>query len=251
MSHASDENAEQPPPPPRRQGPRPIATYSLIGTIVVIYLIGILLSNGLFQPDFLVLVVMGAKVNQLIDLGQYWRLLTATFLHASLVHIFFNSFALYALGPEAERIYGLRRFLTLYFLAGLGGSVASYLFSPNPSVGASGAVFGLIGGLGIFFYFSRAVLGEFGRTQVQSMGAIAAINLLIGLSLPGTIDNWGHIGGLIAGLIVGAALAPRLQIDNQFFPPVLVRSYPPWGWSAAAALGIGLVGLAVVLPGAS
>lgn len=251
MSHASDANAEQPPPPPRRQGPRPIATYSLIGAIVVIYLISILLSNGLFQPDFLVLVIMGAKVNQLIDLGQYWRLLTATFLHANLVHIFFNSFALYALGPEAERIYGLRRFLTLYFLAGLGGSVASYLFSPNPSVGASGAVFGLIGGLGIFFYFNRTVLGEFGRAQVQSMVAIAAINLLIGFSLPGAIDNWGHVGGLLTGLIAGTALAPRIVVDTLFFPPVVRRSYPAWGWSTAIALGIALLGLAVGLPGAS
>lgn len=230
--------------------PRPWAVYMLLGLIVVMYLVTALLSGSLTQPTLLVLVLLGAKENSLIDAGQYWRLLSATFLHGSLIHIFFNSFALYVLGPESERIYGTLRFLTLYFLAGLGGSVASYLMSPAPSVGASGAIFGLIGGLGMFFYLSRAALGEFGRSQVQSMATIAVINLVIGFSAPGIIDNWGHMGGLVIGAIVGAALAPRLRIDPLLYPPVLVREYPPWGWPVALATGIVLIAMAVLLPGA-
>lgn len=233
-----------------RLGNHPRAVWVLLATIAAIYLLSALLSGSLFQPSLAVLVLLGAKANSLIDAGQYWRLLTATFLHANLVHIFFNSFALYILGPDTERIYGTARFLVVYFLAGIGGSVASYLLSPAPSVGASGAIFGLIGALGIFYYLSRAALGEFGRAQLQSMAAIAVINLIIGFSSPGVIDNWGHLGGLIVGTLIGLALAPRLVVDLRLYPPVLVRSYPPWGWSAVAATFAALVALALLLPGA-
>jgi rhomboid protease GluP len=242
-----------PPPPPRAPvllARPPRVVWVLLAAILLMYALSTLLSASLFQPDLLVLLVLGAKENGLIDAGQYWRLVGAMFLHANLIHIFFNSFALYALGPESERIYGAPRFLALYFLAGIGGSVASYLLSPAPAVGASGAIFGLIGSLGVFYYLNRATLGEFGRAQLQSMVAIAVINLIIGFSSAGVIDNWGHLGGLIAGALAGVALAPRLRLDPRFYPPVLARSAPPWGWAAVAALFIGLIALAVLLPGA-
>lgn len=244
---------EAPPPPPRTPvllARPPRAVWVLLAAILLMYGLSALLSVSLFQPDLLVLLALGAKENGLIDAGQYWRLLGAMFLHANLIHIFFNSFALYALGPESERIYGTPRFLALYFLAGIGGSVASYLLSPAPAVGASGAIFGLIGGLGVFYYLNRATLGEFGRAQLQSMVAIAVINLIIGFSSAGVIDNWGHLGGLIAGTLAALALAPRLTLDPRFYPPLLARSAPPWGWVAVAALFIGLITLAVLLPGA-
>ncbi|NWF81724.1 MAG: rhomboid family intramembrane serine protease [Chloroflexi bacterium] len=231
-------------------GTQPRAAYAILAAIAIIYLLSALLSGGLFQPSLLVLIVLGAKENSLIDAGQYWRLLTATLLHANLIHVFFNSFALYALGPESERIYGTARFLAVYLLAGIGGSVASYLLSPVPSVGASGAIFGLIGALGIFYYLNRATLGDFGRAQLQSMAAIAVINLIIGFSSPGVIDNWGHMGGLAVGTLTGLALAPRLAINLDRYPPVLVRSFPPWGWGAALATFAALAALALLLPGA-
>lgn len=242
--------APQPAPPRRLNQTRPRAAWIILGAIAAIYVLSCLLSGSLIQPSLGALILLGAKENSLIDAGQYWRLLTATFLHANLIHIFFNGYALFALGPESERIYGVRRFLALYFLAGLGGSVASYLFSPAVSVGASGAVFGLIGGLGVFFYLSRQALGDFARSQVQSMVAIAMINLFIGFASPGVIDNWGHLGGLVAGVIAGAALAPRLTLEPTLYPPVLVRRFTPWGWGAAAGLGLLLIALVVLLPGA-
>ncbi|MCX7792744.1 MAG: rhomboid family intramembrane serine protease, partial [Chloroflexaceae bacterium] len=126
--------AAQPPPPrtPVLLARRPRAVWVLLAAILLMYGLSALLSGSLFQPDLLVLLVLGAKENGLIDAGQYWRLVGAMFLHANLIHIFFNSFALYALGPESERIYGTPRFLVLYFLAGIGGCVASYLLSPAP-----------------------------------------------------------------------------------------------------------------------
>lgn len=242
-----------PTPRARAQGVpwgRPRAVWAIMAAIIAMYVLSILLSGSMFQPDLRALLLLGAKENTLIGMGQYWRLITATFLHANLIHIFFNGYALFALGPESERIYGTGRFLALYFIAGLGGSVASYLFSPAPSVGASGAIFGLIGGLGVFFYLSRRALGDFARSQVQSMVAIAMINLFIGFASPGVIDNWGHMGGLAAGALAGLALAPRLTVEVDLYPPALVRRYPPWGWAAAAALALALLALAVLLPGA-
>jgi rhomboid protease GluP len=241
------------PPPPTAAPPRPAlrrtpAAMSLLWAIVIVYVLSSALSGAIFQPSLGTLVLLGAKVNDLIADGAYWRLLTATFLHGNLIHIFFNGYALYALGPETERIYGTRRFLALYFLAGLGGSLASYLMSPAVSVGASGAIFGLMGGLGLFYYLNRAALGEFGKAQVQNMVAIAMINLFIGFTNAGVIDNWGHLGGLIGGALAGLALAPRLEVDSRLFPPVLRRQYPELGWAGAAALLLLMAAMAIFLP---
>jgi rhomboid protease GluP len=243
-----------PAPPPRarpRVAPRPVVTWGLLAAIVLVYVLSCLLSGSLYQPTLGALIVLGAKENSLIEAGQLWRLLTATFLHGNLVHIFFNGYALYALGPESERIYRVPRFLAIYFLAGLGGSVVSYLFSPAPSVGASGAIFGLMGALGVFYYLNRRLFGEGGRMQVQNIVAIAVINLLIGFASPGIIDNFGHLGGLVAGLVAGYALAPRLAVETDLYPPVVTRRYSAWGWAAVAALAVGLVALALALPGAA
>ncbi|EFO79341.1 Rhomboid family protein [Oscillochloris trichoides DG-6] len=236
----------EPNPTPPRLPPTPAAT-SLLWAIGIIYLLTAALSGGL-QPRLSVLVFLGAKVNELIAAGAYWRLLSATFLHGSLIHILFNGYALYALGPETERIYGTRRFLALYFLAGLGGSLASYLLSPSVSVGASGAIFGLIGGLGIFYYLNRAVLGNFGKAQVQNMATVALINLFIGFSAPSIIDNWGHLGGLVGGIVAGWALAPRFMVDPGFYPPLMRRTYPAQGWMWAVALVLVMLVMVGMLP---
>jgi rhomboid protease GluP len=178
---------------------------------------------------------VGAKINQAIVEGEYYRLITAMFLHGGLLHIGFNAYALYALGPEAERIYGTPRFLALYFIAGLAGGVASYALTPRDSVGASGAIFGLIGGLAAFYYVSRGLLGEISRQQLGSLITVIMINLFIGFSSP-VIDNTAHIGGLIGGAAIGWMLAPRFQVDERLYPPQIVRRGWPLAWPGALAL---------------
>ncbi|WP_322487209.1 rhomboid family intramembrane serine protease [Chloroflexus sp.] len=229
---------EEPPLRPTPPPPRPVVTYSLLWVIGMVYVLTSILSGSFFQPAFPVLVALGAKVNDRIANGEVWRLLTAVFLHANLIHIFFNGYALSVLGPEAERFYGHGRFLALYLLSGLGGSIASYALSPAPAVGASSAIFGLIGGLGIFYYLNRQALGEFGRNQVRGIVAIAFINLLIGFAAQGVIDNWGHLGGLVSGVLIGMALSPRLTMDLRFFPPLLIRRFPAQGWLWAMAIAL-------------
>lgn len=233
---------------------RPRAIWVLLAINVGLFLLTQILSMLLPQQSCFPLDTyscalqrLGWKQNNLIAQGQYWRLLTAMFLHGNIVHIFFNGYALFALGPEAERIYGTLRFLVLYFLAGLAGSVASYAFSPNPSVGASGAIFGLVGGLGVFFYIARDILGDAGRAQLQSMIFIVVINLLIGFGASGVIDNYAHIGGLVGGMITGALLAPRYAIDQRFYPPVVTRQFPPLGWIGAGGLFILLLIVTIML----
>jgi len=221
---------------------RPRAVWVLLAINVIIFLLSGLLSRNLFSPSNSVLDILGAKVNSLIQAGQYWRLITAMFLHGSLLHIGFNAYALYVLGPEAERIYGTPRFLALYFIAGLAGGVASYALTPRDSVGASGAIFGLIGGLGAFYYVSRGLLGEISRQQLGNLITVIMINLLIGFSSP-VIDNTAHIGGLIGGAAIGWMLAPRFQVDQRLYPPQVVRRSWPLAWPGA----LGLLALLVLL----
>jgi rhomboid protease GluP len=176
---------------------------------------------------------LGAKSNAAIKLrGEYYRLLSAMFLHAGLFHIGFNAYALYALGPETERLYGTPRFLALYFISGLASSIASYALTPSDGVGASGAIFGLIGGLAAFYYTSRRLLGEIARRQIGSLITVIMINLFIGFSTP-RIDNTAHIGGLIGGALVGWLIAPRFEVDERIYPPIIVRRSLPlaWGWT--------------------
>jgi len=221
---------------------RPHEVWWLLAINVLIFLHSGLLSRNLFSPSNSVLDILGAKVNSLIQAGQYWRLITAMFLHGSLLHIGFNAYALYVLGPEAEQIYGTPRFLALYFIAGLAGGVASYALTPRDSVGASGAIFGLIGGLGAFYYVSRGLLGEISRQQLGNLITVIMINLFIGFSSP-VIDNTAHIGGLIGGAAIGWMLAPRFQVDQRLYPPQVVRRSWPLAWPGA----LGLLALLVLL----
>jgi rhomboid protease GluP len=154
------------------------------------------------------------KVNLLIAQGQLWRLFTPIFLHGNLIHIGFNMYALYLLGPRLERYYGHARFLGLYILSGFGGNVFSMMFTDAPSLGSSTAIFGLIGAQGIFLYQNRGVFGPAVRQAINNIISIAVINLVIGLS-PG-IDNWGHIGGLVGGLLVAFLGGPLLNVTGIY-----------------------------------
>jgi rhomboid protease GluP len=228
-------------------GGQPWASRVLLAINIIIYVVAVVLSLSVLNipnttflnPNGLVLFLMGWKDNELILQGQYWRFLTAMFLHGGLMHIALNGLALHVLGPQVERVYGTPRFLAIYFLAGLWGGVASYAFSARPSVGASGAIFGLVGSLAVFFYTHRQMFGEMGRSNLQSMIAFIGINILFGLSASG-IDNYAHMGGLAGGALSGWLLSPRYQVDRRFFPPVIERHTPGKNW-------IGIGGLALLL----
>ena len=148
-----------------------------------------------------VLINFGAKVNWLILEGEWWRLFAPIVLHIGLLHLFMNTLALYYIGITVEKIYGNLRFLFIYLFAGFCGSLASLLFSPNISAGASGAIFGLFGAL---LYFGVIYPKLFFRTMGMNILFVIGINLVFGFSFSG-VDNAGHIGGLIGGFI-GAAI---------------------------------------------
>lgn len=152
-----------------------------------------------------VLVYLGAIVHGLLADGEYYRLVTAMFLHAGFMHFFLNMWALYQLGMIFEAMFGSLRFLVTYFVAGIAASVVSSLYIPVgvPGVGASGAIFGILGALIISIKRSPLWRGrEWTRALTSQLSVWAGINILIGFSVPG-IDNAAHIGGFVAGLILG------------------------------------------------
>ena len=173
-------------------------TYTILGINVVVWILMGLTGLIFRLNQSSQLLLFGAKVNQLIVKGQYWRLFTAMFLHIGITHLFFNSYALYIYGPVVEQLFGKVKFLLIYIIAGLMGSLLSYMFSLNPSAGASGAIFGLMGSL---LYFRKIHRNIFDRAVGSRLIMILAINLLYGFIQPG-IDNWGHIGGLLGGFLV-------------------------------------------------
>ncbi|HKJ39803.1 MAG TPA: rhomboid family intramembrane serine protease [Anaerolineales bacterium] len=195
----------------------PYVTYTIIGVTVVFYLLqlgsvavfGYPTSFG--NIDWLEL--FGARINDAIRAGQLWRLLTPALLHGSITHIFFNMYALLSFGTSLEQYFGRWRFFTLYILGAFAGNVASFLFSDGYSIGASTAVFGLIGAEAVFLFQNRKLLAGHFRRAIGNVLFIIAINLFLVGSLPG-IDNWGHIGGLVGGLMFTWFASPVWVIEG-------------------------------------
>lgn len=176
---------------------KPLVTYTLIGINAALFILGSLLQvagDYSLNSEF-GMWPLGIAVN-----GEWWRLLTSAFLHGGLWHIGFNMLLLYLLGNPLETVMGHGRFLTLYVLSALGGSIASYAFSPvnTLSVGASGAVFGLMA--------AYLVIGRRFDRDTSSILFIFGLNIVIGFLVPG-IDWRAHLGGAAAGAVIGAVLA--------------------------------------------
>ena len=204
--------AYPPPGPLRLPTYRPRVTYVIMGLLVVVFALETLAGGSEKSP---VLIELGANVGPLVTAGEYWRIITANFLHIGLMHIVFNLYALYVVGPEVEMFYGPIRFSVIYLFSALSGAVASYAFTYGLSAGASTALFGLIGTLVAFFTRNRSVFGEMGRARLGNLAVIIVINVILGLSPGASIDNWGHIGGFIGGAIMGWLLCPFYQIEAQ------------------------------------
>jgi rhomboid protease GluP len=194
---------------------KPYATYIILAVTTLIYLLQVGLPY-LLNAD--VVTALGVKDDVLIRAGQIWRLITPVFLHASILHIAFNMYALFIFGRGIEARYGHARFMLLYFLSGYAGNVMSFLLTASPSLGASTAIFGLISAEGVFIFQNRKLLGNRVNRSLMNLVYIAGINLLIGYSVPG-VDNWGHIGGLLGGLIFAWFGGPRWKLEG-FYPSV-------------------------------
>jgi rhomboid protease GluP len=195
----------------------PVVTYVLLGITVSVFLLQ-LATEFIFGQDLA--AAMGLKVNELIISGEFWRLFTPMFLHGSILHIGFNMYALVALGPSLESYYGHGRFLALYLLSGFAGNVISFLFSANPSLGASTAIFGLIGAEAIFLYRNRSILGAMAQRALGNVIFILVINMVMGLT-PG-IDFWGHMGGLLGGSFFAWFAGPIFRVEGGYLEPRLV-----------------------------
>lgn len=221
-------NYETSPSPPEAQPPRqpgrvalpqavPYVTYTILGVTVLFYILQVL-SVALFGypttfSNIGWLELYGARINEFIRAGEVWRFLTPALLHGSLTHIFFNMYALLVFGTGLERYFGRGRFFTLYVLGAFAGNVMSFLFSDGYSIGASTAVFGLIGAEAVFLFRNRKLLAGHFRSAIGNVLFIIAINLFLVGSLPG-IDNWGHIGGLVGGLTFTWFASPLWEIEG-------------------------------------
>lgn len=148
------------------------------------------------------------QINALILAGQWWRLLTPAFLHGNIMHLVVNSYSLNNLGPMVEGTAGRPRFVLMYLAAAVAGNVASFYGSQSPSLGASGAIFGMGGALAMYFYRNRDVYGKRSDMVLKQLWSTLLFNVLYGLSNP-RIDNWGHLGGLAGGALAAALLGPR------------------------------------------
>lgn len=222
----------------------PLVTYVILAVITAVFLAMWEMGHGNINS---VVLAFGAKDNNLIRHGQYWRLVTPIFLHGSWPHLLINGYSLYVLGGSLERIYGSRKYLLIFITAGITGNLLSFALSPTPSLGASGALFGLVGA-GIVFplRFRNLIPEEARRAILRQLTWVAVINLIIGFSLRGIIDNWAHIGGLLGGGFVALFLIPAVLeaeprsalvnsvltgLASALIAVVLLSGFLQWRWA--------------------
>lgn len=180
----------------------PYITYTLMAINIIIYALGVLFyPNALFGTNEPSILYFGNLKAAILD-GQYYRLFTSMFMHANIYHIAFNMYALFILGKQAESFFGRGKFITIYLLSGLSSSLLSVLLNNGYSVGASGAIFGILGALLYFGYNYRVYLGN---SLVNQIIPVIIINLIFGFTVS-SVDNFGHIGGLIGGFCTAMAV---------------------------------------------
>ena len=189
-----------------KQGP--FVSYGILAVSSIMYLI--LIFNG-GSENIYTLIEYGAKVNELIYLGEWWRLISPMFLHIGLAHFAFNSIIVYFLGMELEGLIGHFRFFILYLGSGVLGNLASFALNNSVSAGASTAIFGM--------FASTIVLGKLYpyHSGIQRLSrnyiTLIALNVIFGL-FSSSIDNAGHIGGLVGGYLLMYGLSSRNALNN-------------------------------------
>ena len=208
-------------------------TTALVAINVLIYLIGASQGAGFNNPGGSLYAKLWLDAPDLHN-GGWWRLVTTMFLHASIIHIAFNMWALWVIGRLVEQYLGTIRYIGLYFVSGLAGSAGALVQTPGVTVGASGAIFGILGAMIILEWQVT------GRLAGQAM-ALAGINLAISILIPG-ISWGGHVGGLIGGILIMLGYAHwrdgRAQYGQIGIPGIL-------GLIAVAAASVALAYLRV------
>ena len=196
-------------------------TFGLISACVLVYVlvalqgagVGVPLNVGLVQQPREVLS-LGALIPALVAEGEAWRLVTSAFLHSGFVHLALNMLSLYFLGSFAEVTFGRSRFLALYLISGIAGGLAYLYFGSfsAPAVGASGAIFGLLGG--VFGFAIRRGTFSMRNPIISQLLLLTAVNLFLGATIPG-VSNTAHIGGLLGGLVFGYLMAPTVYSQKK------------------------------------
>jgi rhomboid protease GluP len=177
----------------------PLLTYALIAANLLMFAVEFF-AGALNSTE--ALIAVGAQQVFLVTAGEWWRLLTAMFLHGGVEHLLFNMMALYIWGRYAEAMRGRIRYALVYFASGIAGGILSYSMSVSVSVGASGAIFGLFGSFLFLRVYHKEIFNRVFGTQVI---ILIAVNLLTGFFRP-NIDLWGHFGGLAGGFLAAAAV---------------------------------------------
>ncbi len=200
------------------QAAKPTVTYFLIGINIAVLLL-LYAGSFYFRVPYEGLLTIGSKISEYIVNGQNWRLFTPIFLHAGFLHLLVNCYSLYILGQNVERIFGHAKFLTIYLIAGILGNIASFSMFHSPGVqgvGASGAIFGLLGAV---LYYGLENPKIFKKYFGYDVIATIILNVLIGFSLAGIIDNFAHLGGLAGGFLTAGVTrvkAPPGQFPSRY-----------------------------------
>jgi rhomboid protease GluP len=193
----------------------PLFALALIAVNIIVF--GWELSVGALKSREAV-IAAGAVLGDRVFAGESWRLGTGMFLHAGFSHLIGNCLVLYVLGLASEQAWGRLRALQIYFFAGLSSSLFTAFMQPKPSVGASGAIFGLLGAIVVFFFRHKARL----RARDSRIGGVllawGGMQLGLGLLSP-IVDNWAHLGGLLAGAAFGLFLPSRLFVRPPSIKP--------------------------------
>ena len=182
---------------------KPYITYALIAINVIVYFIGLFVGQNQ-------MIEMCGLHPLLVKTGEYYRLITCMFLHANPIHLIFNMYALYIIGIQVENFFNKWKYSTIYLISGVTGALFSMIFTRSWSVGASGAIFGLMGALLFFGYHHRVYLGTVIKSQIIP---VIIINLIIGFDSTG-IDNAAHIGGLIGGVLGSMMMGVKDKRDR-------------------------------------
>lgn len=195
----------------RGDGPPILLAHVILGLTVIVSFYGLSADGGQLASDL-------ALDKAALASGELYRLFSVTLIHANLVHLLVNMYALYLIGPLVERAWGSAQFGLFYLATAAAASTASFIVSPGVSVGASGAIFGLVGVMISANRIHRPALDRRARAIVPQLGFFVVFNLAFGFAFAGTIDNAAHIGGLVAGLWLGAVVPPgRVRTMRDFW----------------------------------